>query len=148
MTAKPWGAMDPNSAHQLWSRWTLTVEELGRTVGPKEMAANIPKWLTAVFGSVGRARFNRHTASMPLSAGSVGVRFTVWEVTVEIEGKPAHDPAFVGFVEREWAKVIEKGWGRTAVPGVSVKILAGDEQDGAPRKQLVVMPTIDLRKLE
>lgn len=123
--------MDPNSQNQLWSRWTFDIHEGGRRVPSKDVEYNIARWLTAGFGSVGRVRV-------------LSKRFG-WRVQVDVEGKPAHDPAYVERVRQQFAEhFVGKGWGSVAWSRVSVRVLAGSEQDGQPSKQWVEMPTIPL----
>lgn len=122
---RPWGPIDPNSAHQLWTRWTFRVN--GRRVPFAEAKLNIARWLSKGFGSVGRA--------------SITERATGQIVTVcEVEGAPAHDPGYVASVRRSFRQFVAQGWGVAAVESVDVEILAGDTQDGRPPAQLVVMP--------
>ena len=129
---KPWGPMDPNSQHQLWSSWTFIIHEpYGKHVPFNLVELNAANWLRKGFGSVGRAR--------------VTERVTHYVIEAQIEGVPAHDPDYVKSVERGFTKFIEQGWGPLAVGSVNVQILAGDQQDGKPRSQLVVMPHVRLQ---
>lgn len=123
--------MNPNSAHQLWSRWTFRV--WGRPVPLAEVEANVRRWLRMGFGSVGRARVEERIEQ----ARSVVV------IEAEVEGPPAHDPGYVLSVERQFARFVHQGWGPVATCRVDVEILAGDTQDGTPPKQLVVVGGLD-----
>jgi hypothetical protein len=126
-TARPWGALDPNSQHQLWSRWTFTVWDNGKHPPYKEVRQNAAAWLRKGFGSVGHAH--------------VDEKVSTWVIIAEVEGAPAHDPDFVKSVERQFQKhFVEKGWGPLAISTVEVRILAGDTQTGKPPDQLIVMP--------
>ena len=125
-----WGSMDPNSAHQLWSRWEFRVH--GKPIPTKELRFNVARWLRKGFGSAGRCRISNE-----LTNGSA-----VTLIEVEIEGVAAHDPAYVRSVKRGFARFVEQGWGRMAYCSVEVEVLAGDVQNGKPPAQLVVMPTI------
>lgn len=123
---KPWAGMDPNSQHQIWSKWTFTVRSV-KTIPLLELKQNVARWLRMGFGSVGEWRVVRK----------------VWDVIIEvsIEGVPAHDPSYVNSVRRGFRDFVEKGWGVTAIDTVDVKIMAGDQQDGRPRSQMIVMPS-------
>ena len=132
---KPFGTIDPNSAHQLWARYTFKVYG-GRVVDDREARLNITRWLRCMFGSVGRVRF------LTTIEGPFGT--VVFTTELEAEGKPAHDPTYAKYVRGEWDKLVEKGWGRTAISVTHIKVLAGDLQNGKPREQLVVMPYIKL----
>lgn len=130
---RPFGPIDPNSQHQMWSEWTFQIHEHGRHVPFLLVQTNIARWLRMLFGSVGRVRVVEvHSAS-----GSHYV------VTAQVEGRPAHDPALVANVRRQFAQnFVYKGWGPLAVSAVDARVLAGDMQDGTPRRQLVVMPSL------
>lgn len=160
MADAPWAGMDPNSDHQLWSRWRLTIRA-SRYVPLADVKKNLRSWLRLMFGSVLHAKIDEK-ANMPepgcphckgsgkrrSGGGMVPFRVTAcaclgigYAIVVELEGKPAHDPAYVDYVLHQFALFVEKGWGPLATSDVGKpKILAGDEQDGKPRSQLVVMP--------
>lgn len=122
-----WGALDPNSDHQVWSRWTFKVR--GRRAPFAEVELNALRWLRLMFGSVGQGRVEESANGLI-------------EIVAEVEGVPAHDPGYVAHVRRKFRAFVVAGWGVAAVDSVSVKVLAGDVQDGRPRSQLVVMPSI------
>lgn len=125
----PWGPVNPNSQHQLWSRWTFSIFELGKRVPFADVRVNAARWLRKGFGSVGRAKVDK--------------TMTGYEITLEVEGVPAHDPAYVASVKDEFQRhFVEKGWNAMTVGTADVAILAGDAQDGKPASQLVVMPSI------
>jgi hypothetical protein len=127
--------MDPNSANQLWSRWTFTVREAGRRVPRADVEYNAAKWLRAGFGS----------------AGQVRVRRTVdgWAIDAMVEGVPAHEPGYVAHVTRQFReRFVAQGWGVLASGDVAARVLAGDVQDGKPRAQLVMLPALRVRGTE
>jgi len=122
--------MNPNSANQLWCRWTFEIDELGRRVPRAELELNALRWLRAGFGTAGRARLLRRPGRG-------------WRIVALIEGKPAHDLAFVESVRIQFARdFVAKGWGPLAVSRVTAEVLAGDKQDGRPAAQLVELPSI------
>ena len=124
-----WGGMDPNSAGQLWSRWTFTIFDVGKHPPLKDVEYNALRWLRKGFGSVGHA--------------NVIEKIKSWEIVAEVEGAPAHDPIYQKAIRQQFQKTfVEKGWGPLAVGIVEVNILAGNVQEGTPRSQLVVMPMI------
>lgn len=125
---RPWGGMDPNSRHQLWSRWTFKI--WGKPIPIGEVRTNVARWLKTGFGSAGQARI-----SESLENGRVAV-----VIEADIEGVPAHDPSYVRQVRKALRGFVEKGWGVTAYSTVDVKIMAGDQQDGKPADQLIVLP--------
>ena len=128
---KPWGGMDPNSHHQLWSRWEFTIIESGKHPPLAEVKNAAARWFRTGFGTAGRFRIEE--------------RVRTWVITLEVEGAPAHDPDYVAAVSLQFQRdFVEKGWGQLAVGVVEAKVIAGDRQNGKPRDQLVVMPRIDL----
>jgi hypothetical protein len=121
--------MDPNSANQMWSAWTFTVREAGRTAPRADVELNAARWLRRGFGSVGEARVTRTIEG--------------WRIEARVEGVPAHDPAYVASVKREFReRFCAQGWGPLAWGDVRVRILAGDQQDGRPRDQWIGLPTV------
>lgn len=140
---KPWAGMDPNSAHQLWSHWTYRVHEGGRHLPAGEVLDNARRWARLGFGSVGQIRHRVGWETDTLPQGRP-FRERVHTIELQVEGVPAHDPAYVAAVHQGFAEFVAKGWGPTGFAEVTVAILAGDLQEGKPRAQLVVMPSIRL----
>ena len=116
--------MDPNSCHQLWSQWIFTIREI-RHVPRKDVECNVARWLSQGFGHAGAYKVKRQARG--------------WEIRAVIEGKPAHDPAYVASVRRAFRDhFVARGWGQLGAVGeVSVRILAGDRQDGRPPAQWI-----------
>lgn len=134
---KPWGAIDPNSQHQLWSHWTFTVYEGGRHAPYPEVCLNVRRWLRQGFGSMGELKAEERLQTARLPDGTP-VPQTTYVIEVRVEGVPAHDPDYVASVRRQFLTFIAKGWGPLGTGSVQVKVLAGDRQDGTPRQQLIV----------
>lgn len=133
--SKPWGAVDPNSQNQLWSRWIFHfMTDAWRAQSPDTIADNARRFFRQLFrSSLGQVRCDlRRKAS--------GDRY---QITVEIEGPPAHDPACQDAARRQFVRdFLKPGFGPSArCTGLEVSILAGDRQDGQPRIQLLVMPS-------
>jgi len=62
-------------------------------------------------------------------------------VMAEVEGPPAHDPDLRAKINLAVHDFVYKGFGINAVAhNFEVGILAGDEQDGKPADQLLVLP--------
>lgn len=139
--AKPFGPIDPNSQHQLWSEWIFTIYTGSKRAPFGEVKYNAAKWLRQGFGSVGRAKLEEQIVTATLPDHSK-VLENVVVITVQVEGAPAHDPGYVASVRRGLSRFVEQGWGAMAASTVTVRVLAGDVQDGTPRQQLVVMPSI------
>jgi hypothetical protein len=128
---KPWGPLDPNSQHQLWSRWTVTLHAMpGRALpSVEEIADNARRFFVRLFRStIGRVRAD--------------IRDRYVEIVTEIEGPAAHDPALRAHAILQIREhFIRTGFGRPDC-AVTVGILAGDCQDGTPPAQLIVMPNV------
>ena len=131
MDPKPWGSLDPNSQHQFWSRWTVTLRaHSGRPLpSVQEIADNARRFYKLLFASsIGHVR-----------ADIQGRHITI---VCEIEGPAAHDPDLrANAIYRIREHFIRKGFGH-ADANVEVGILAGDVQDGKPPTQLIVMPHV------
>ncbi len=133
-TEAGWGALDPNSDHQLWSRWTITVKST-KYVPLVDVRHNAHKWLKQGFGTMGRARVREFIGTSILNK---------WIIECEVEGAPAHDPGYVGSVRLQFLRFVELGWGMLATGETEVILLAGNVEDGKPRQQLLVIPTIPI----
>lgn len=131
MDPKPWGPMDPNSQHQLWSRWTIAFQAHPTRGLPsvEVIADNARRFFAQLFNStVGRSK--------SVITGSIV------EVTCEIEGPAAHDAELrAAAIAAIRANFVLKGFG-VHDASVTVGILAGNIQDGKPPAQLIVMPQV------
>ena len=127
---RPFGAIDPNSEHQLWSRWTFGVEASpAKLPDVDECADNARRYFAKGFRStIGRVRCDRQG--------------TYYVFVVEIEGPPGHDPDYADAVKRDFTeRFMAQGFGPGArLVRFVVGVLAGDQQDGRPPEQLLVMP--------
>lgn len=130
---KPWGPNDPNSAHQLWSRWIFTIRASGnRLPTTADVRENLRTYVRARFRTtVGHVRLDR-----PLLLQYV--------IALEIEGPPAHDPEYRAYQQRVFAATfVAQGFGPDArLESMEVGILAGDHQDGRQPTQLIVLPSL------
>jgi len=121
-----WGPMNPNTDHQMWSRWTFRIFG-SKVMAITELEHNFGRWCRMGFGSVGRARVKTMLGGYVLE--------------IETEGAPADDPKYLASVEQQFrSKFLAQGFGDFAFGDVTVKTLAGKWEDGKPREQLLVMP--------
>jgi len=131
MTA-PYGTIDPNSQHQIWSRWVFGVEASpDKTPDVKECADNARRYFAKGFKStVGRVRCDQQG--------------TYYCFVVEIEGPPGHDAEYADSVKQDFVeRFMAPGFGPSAeLVRFAVGILAGDQQEGQPPDQLLVMPGV------
>jgi hypothetical protein len=136
-TARPWGTLDPNSQHQLWSRWVFGVEASPRKLPDvKECAENARRFFAKGFKStMGQVRCDQQG--------------TYYCFIVEIEGPPVHDPEYRAEVKARFEeKFMRLGFGPSArLTRFHAGVLAGDKEDGRPPEQLLVMPTLRLTDL-
>lgn len=132
---EPWGGMNPNSAHQQWSRWTITVEDRNASRSKQEILSNARTYFRMLFrSSVGRIRVDRRS--------TFAYRFVGWRIVIEIEGPPAQDPAYRKAAATDiLTQFVEKGF-RHRRARVDVALLAGQTEDGRPPSQLLVIPPI------
>jgi hypothetical protein len=131
----PLGTMDPNSAHQLWAKWTFRVLPSGVKTPPFAQV----KHAAAVFGRsmFGSASAMRVTETFDRQAGFV--------IEVRSEGRPAHDPSLVTFMRDQWSSWAQKGFGSGTTVDMDVKVEAGDRQDGRPREQLIMIESLAIQ---
>jgi hypothetical protein len=130
--------MDPNSSHQWWSRWTVTV------VLPHRRSHDDPRFFKAIeleharvlrklFGSTGQARVT-HVSE----AGHT----EKWVLDGRVEGHPVHDPLFRARYSDLMVQHYQRGFGPNATVSIETSLEAGDGQDGKPACQLVIMPSV------
>lgn len=135
-TQKPWGPVDPNSAHQRWSRWRFTIEaDPVKRPTKAEVLDNFRRYAAALFCStVGQAQ-------VAIAAGRQGVLYIC---VVELEGPAVHDATYRDYVQREFAGVfVARGFGpRARLRQMDATLLAGSAEDGQPARQLIVMPSL------
>lgn len=123
---RPLTGIDPNTEHQLWSEWRFVV------VGPRRppiqaMLANFVRWAQR-FEAATHVRVQRRVHDDLLVA--------------LVEGVPAHDPDYQRNVRQAFRSFVSAGWGPLGAGELSVRVLAGDTQDGRPRAQLLALPHV------
>lgn len=127
------GTMNPNSAHQRWSRWTFFIRP-GGSVMPSFKDI---KHAAALFGRLefkSATEMNIQMVQSPLT-GKKEIH-----LRIRTEGHPVHDPQFVQWMHGRWTRWAERGFGpRTTCELIEAKLEAGDRQDGTPRDQLILM---------
>ena len=132
------GTMNPNSQHQLWSRWTFGLQaDVNHLPLVRDVRENARRYFAKGFQShAGRVRITKPDA-------------LEYVIEVEIEGPPAHDPEYRTHVKRQFIEhFMFKGFGYSArLVRFDVKPLAGYLQNGKPAEQWIVMPPLsDLLK--
>jgi len=114
-----------------------------------EVRPNFARWLRQWFGSIGRARVDAwrtipiELRELALAEGvALGRERAGFTCITEVEGRPAHDPAFVRSVWEGYVRFVEHGFGVGTYHRMTSKVLAGDQQDGRPADQLLVLPRL------
>jgi hypothetical protein len=125
--------MNPNSTHQLWSRWSWTVYPGRRVALPFEpVKLTIANFTRTLFGSAGQMRIIE--------------RVNYYVIDLRTEGRPAHDPDFVSLTARQFRDFFVRCFGvHTRVMLTGPKIEAGSFQDGRPPTQLVILPPLSIK---
>jgi hypothetical protein len=125
-----YGPIDPNSEHQMWSRWVFGVESPVKQPDVEECITNAQRYFAKGFGTVGRVRCDQQG--------------TYYCLVVEVEGPPAHDPGYVESVRRQFVKrFMAQGFGPSAyLTRFTAGVLAGNCEDGQPPTQMLVMPSV------
>lgn len=123
--------MDPNSQHQYWSKWTITVApgaRLPRTTS--EVRHNVGRFLRKVFGSTADLKGRRYGHW--------------WQFTALVEDAQhvAHDPAYVSWLTDQLTHFFTVGFGVSTRVTVTAKLMAGSLQDGRPAEQLLILPSL------
>jgi hypothetical protein len=122
--------VNPNSTHQRWSLWQYRVAPTGgRRPVPLVVKLNVARFGRLVFGSASQMRLRQ----MPDD---------VWEITVRTEGHPVHDPSYTEWMHAQWRTFLSLGFGAACRIDVHARLEAGDQQDGRPADQLIILPTV------
>lgn len=137
MTDKPWANMDPNSAHQLWSRWVIVIYAASASRWPSQMELSLNARKFA------RALWHTTTGRVSVLQTSNPTKGICYRITCEVEGPTVHDAAYRAWAIKQWqAKFVDVGFGLGTRCEVDAALLAGDAQDGRPPTQVIVMPTV------
>jgi hypothetical protein len=133
--------MNPNSQHQIWSRWTVTavLQHRASHDDPRfhqRIELEHAHVLRGLFGSAGEARVMRVIGVVR------GVLTERWTLEGRVEGPPVHDPVFRARVYTTLRAHYQRGFGSGAVVTATAALEAGDAQDGAPPAQLLILPSL------
>ena len=122
--------MDPNSQHQLWSKWIASVRPSG--LGAPTFAtvqANCARFLRKAFGTTAQARVRQFPKA--------------WVIEVLAEGQyhPDHQDDFQALAGA-LSTFLRNGFGPSAQVTVKARLMAGARVDGLPPDQLLMLPTL------
>lgn len=141
MEAKPWAGMDPNSTHQLWSRWTFTLLSESLQLHPPQTPLHFAfrRWCVETFGATGHAHCDEFVHTHRVSEQITAKGYILW---AEVEGPPVTDPEYILYVRRCFRYFVDQNWSTTIRFKMDTAVLAGDAEDGNPPRQLLVLPGI------
>ncbi len=124
--------MNPNSANQVWSRWTFTVTPSPRVVVLPfaQVRENCARFGRKAFGSASEMHVRQYAES--------------WIIDVRTEGAPVQDLEYVSYMIANWKRFLRNGFGGSARITVLTRLEAGSPQDGTPATQLIMVPPIPL----
>lgn len=127
--------MNPNSANQVWSRWTFIVRP-DVTARPvfADVRANCARFGRKAFGSATEMRVEQRADR-------------TWLIDVRTEGAPIQDDAYVADMVKSWKRFFRGGFGVMASVTATTKLEAGSPQTGAPSDQLIIVPPIVIEEL-
>lgn len=142
--------MNPNSRHQIWSKWAFTIEAGRQRPTQGDVLTNARRYFKALFHtSTGQVRVTILSEKPSLRRFLQSIRgqlAVIYLIELRIEGPPAHDPDCRETTRRLFVRdFVERGFGAGAVlTRMAVGILAGDHQTGEPPDQLIVLPPLPL----
>jgi hypothetical protein len=126
--------MDPNSQHQRWSLWEYRVyPDTTRRPTYHDVKRNAARFGRLLFGSASEMR-------IVCATDDHGRLY--WEVAVLTENHPVHEPLYVAWMHKQWAKFFRRGFGPACEIRPHARLEAGDRQDGRPADQLIILPTL------
>lgn len=124
--------MNPNSNNQVWSKWTFDIRPQ-KHVSMQWVKSNCARFGRKMFGSASEMRISYQNG--------------VWKIEIRTEGAPVQDVRFVQYIEQIWNKFLLAGFGGDANVCTTMKLEAGNKQDGTPSDQLVMVPPIVIEEL-
>jgi hypothetical protein len=135
--------MDPNSQHQLWSRWIFHVfpHRLVSQRQFQDVRDNCARFARRMFGSAGQMRVEYKKLQFRRAGHESRQRYG-WLVEMRVEGHPAHDQDFTTQMCAKWQRFFENGFGAGTFIWFRVYVEAGDKQDGKPPDQLIIVPPL------
>ena len=137
--------MNPNSAHQLWSRWTSIVQipAWRSHAGPDFWSAiqtRVANFYRVQFGSAGQMRIT-HTLTDSADGQAPVTRLVV---DFRCEGAPTPDLSYQARVRARldsFYRECLRHYGSVTVE-THIRVEAGDVGDGRPPAQLIIAPAI------
>jgi hypothetical protein len=134
--------MDPNTQHQFWGKWTVTVTRplAAPETQLSEQSAQAIKveWAKVVkerLGRTGSVQANHVVSTHP----KTGNLRSTWELIALIEDLNQNDPTFERIARRHLVAWCLWGFGSAADVEIEYKRMAGNAQDGKPPEQMLIL---------
>lgn len=125
--------MNPNSQHQVWSKWTFMIRPgLSRRWSQREVEANCARFGRKAFGPTGVMR--------------VRYQPPVWIVEALIEGAPVQEPQYVQYMTEQWVTFFKVGFGWQSQVTATATLAAGPPLNGGPPDQLVIVSGLSVER--
>jgi hypothetical protein len=123
--------MNPNSTHQLWSKWIITIRpDLPVQPAFAEVQANAARFLRKAFGSAALCRVRRFTKAW------------VVEVLADAQYHPDDRESFTA-MSRDLTRFFRNGFGSANTDvRVKARLMAGERMDGGAPDQMLMMPSL------
>lgn len=121
---------DPNTEHQVWSEWTVTVHAAKPCLYWQVRKGAAPN-LKKIFGSATRVKIDL-----------IDPPRKVWRIRIQTEGHPVQEPGYREHVERNLRRIFEHGFGPGTRVHVAAHLLSGEPENGGPRKRLLALPLL------
>jgi hypothetical protein len=151
--------MNPNSTHQLWSRWraTVTVPFTSHHLSPAffdQLQQEVGRVYRGLFGSASQvqalqyARRGDSGGWVPVRQDRTGVVLgwrpteTRLVITCRTESIAANDPVCRAHIKARLAAFYRNSTTQAAHLHLDVEVEAGEAGDGQPARQLIMIPSI------
>jgi hypothetical protein len=119
-----------NSAHQLWSKWTITITPGAKRPDAGTVSANCARFARRIFGSASEMRVTGQGQH--------------WRLEIRTDGAPIHDDGYVEHIRRAWHHFAVLGFGAGSITHCDVKLEAGERADSKPPDQVLMLPHVTL----
>lgn len=126
--------MDPNSTHQLWSKWLIGVRpSLPVLPAWRELRAN----LVAFLKSTGKFKSGTLVQIKQFPRGYVV------ELLTDTDLHP-HDDSIVEYYRDSFERFFRNGLGASTRVFLKAKLMAGERLDGRPSDQMLILPRLEI----
>jgi len=120
--------VNPNSIHQLWSKWTVIIKNPPRRPHYEDVKTNTARFISSHYGHAGSCRIREFPKAW------------VIEALIESSYHPLDKSSF-NHIARTFTEYFKQGFGAADII-VKSKLMAGQRLDSQPPDQLLIMPTV------